>query len=84
MATGLQKALPRAYRDVLQSTQRACSHEHNGVVYARVHCYRPDGKSAGEREILLSHDGEGDETTIVHPNAHARQGDQAGQRERRA
>ncbi len=81
MAAGLQKALPCASRDVLQSTQQACSHEHDGVAYARVHCSRPDGKSAGEREILLSHDREGAEMTIVHPDAHARQADQVGQRD---
>ncbi len=84
MAIRLQKALPRASRDVLRSKRRALSHEYDGVAYAQVHCSRPDGESAGEREILLSHNGEGAETTIVHPNAHAGQGDQAGQRDRRA
>ncbi len=81
---GLQEALPGASRDVLQSARQACSHKHDGVAYARVHCSRADRESAGEREILLSHDGEGAETTIVHPDAHARRGDQAGQHDQRA
>ena len=46
---------------------------------ARVRRSRPHGKSSREREVLLPYDRQSSQASLLHPHAHAGQGDQAGQ-----
>ena len=71
METGLQQALPRTPRIILQGSQQTITIQHYGPSHAQGHCVGAYWQPTGEREVLLPDNRPCTETPGVHAAANA-------------